>query len=156
MSFNLYEYCCSAAQSCLTLCDPMDYSMPGFPVLHHLLEFVQTQVHWVGDAIQPSRPLSFPSPPALNLSHYQGLFLMSWLFTSGGWRLGASASTSILPMNIQGWFPLGLTGLTSLLSKGLSRVFTSTVRKHLLQCSPFFMVQLSHPYMTTEKPQLWI
>ena len=66
--------CCSVAKSCLTLCDLMNCSMPGFPVPHHLLEFAQTHSHWVGDAIQPSHPLSSPSPPALNLSQDQGLF----------------------------------------------------------------------------------
>ena len=65
--------CCSVAQSCLTLCNPMDCSTPGFPVLH-LLELAQTHVHEVGDAIQPSDPLFSPSPPALNLSQHQGLF----------------------------------------------------------------------------------
>ena len=64
--------CCSVAQSCPTLCDPMGCSMPGLPVLHYLLEFAQTHVHWVGDAIQPSYPLS-PCAPALNLSQHQGL-----------------------------------------------------------------------------------
>ena len=66
--------CCSVTKSCLTLCDPKDYSTPGFPVHHQLLEFTQTQVHRVGDAIQPSHPLMSPSPPALNLSQHQGLF----------------------------------------------------------------------------------
>ena len=61
-------------ESCLTLCEAMDYSIPGFPVLYHPTEFAQTQVHWVSDAIQPSHPLSFPSPPAFNLSQHQGLF----------------------------------------------------------------------------------
>ena len=66
---NLSCYCCcSVAQSCLTLCDPMGCIMPGFPVLHHLPEFAQTHVHWDSDAIQPSHPLSFPSPPVFNLS----------------------------------------------------------------------------------------
>ena len=63
----------SVAQSCPTLCDPMNCSMPGLPVHHQLLEF--THVHWVGDAIQSSHPLSSPSPPAPNPSHHQGLFL---------------------------------------------------------------------------------
>ena len=62
---------CSVVQSCVTLWDPKDCSTPGFPVLHHLLELSQTHVHWVGDAIQPSRPLSSPSPPAFNLSQHQ-------------------------------------------------------------------------------------
>ena len=64
----------SVSQSCLTLCNPMDCSTPVLPVHHQLLEFTQTHVHWVGDAIQPSRPLSSPSPPTLNLSQHQGLF----------------------------------------------------------------------------------
>ena len=68
-------FCCrSVAQSCPTLCDPMNCSTPGFPVLHHLPELAQAHVHWVGDAIQPSHPLSSPCPPALNLSQHQGLF----------------------------------------------------------------------------------
>ena len=64
----------SVAQSCLTLCDLMDCSMPALPVHHQLLEITQTDVHLVGDAIQPSQPLSSPSPPVLNLSQHQGLF----------------------------------------------------------------------------------
>ena len=68
------------AQSCPTLCDPRDCSTPGFPVLHHLPELAQTHVRWVGDAIQPSHPLSSPSPPAFNLSHLRGLF--QWISSS--------------------------------------------------------------------------
>ena len=64
----------SVTQSCLTLCDPMDCSMPGFPVHHQLLELAQTHVYQVSDAIQPSHPLSASSPPAFNLSQHQGLF----------------------------------------------------------------------------------
>ena len=118
---------------CPTLYNPMDCSTPGFPVLHHLPELAQTHVHWVGDAIQPSSPLSFSSPPAFYLSQHQSLFPVSWLLTSGGQSIeaSASASASVLPMNIQGWFLLELTGLISLLSKGLSRVFSNTtVQKH--------------------------
>ena len=70
----------SVPQSCLTLCDPMDFSTPGFPVHHWLLELTQTHVHWVGDAVQPSHPLLFPSPPAFNLYQYQGLF--KWVNSS--------------------------------------------------------------------------
>ena len=94
----------------------MDCSTPGFPVLHHFPELPQTHVHWVGDATQPSHPLSSPSPPAFNLSPQQGLFLMSQLFASGCQSIGASASASVLLINIQVWFPLVLTGLISLLS----------------------------------------
>ena len=78
--FLLPMICCSVAQSCLTLCKPMDCRMPGFPVLHHLLKLAQTHVHWVSDAIQPSHPLSSPSPPAFNLSQHQGLF--QWVGSS--------------------------------------------------------------------------
>ena len=66
--------CCSVTQSCPTLCNTMDCSTPGFPVLHHLLEFAQTPVRWVSDAIQPSYPLSSPFPPAFNYSQHQGIF----------------------------------------------------------------------------------
>ena len=64
----------SCVQSCQTLCDPMDCSTPGFPILHYHPEFTQTHVHWLSDAIQQSHPLSFPPPPAFNLSQHQGLF----------------------------------------------------------------------------------
>ena len=82
-----------------------------------------------------------------------GSFLMIWLFAWGSQSIGASASASGLAVNSQGWFPLGLTGLISLLSKGLSRVSSNTtVQKHqILRCSVFFMFQLSHPYTTTGK-----
>ena len=80
-----------------------------------------------------------------------GSFLMSWLFASGGQSIGASAWASVLPMNIQDWLPLGLTGLISLLSKGLSRVFPSTtVQKHQFFGAQL-MVQLSHPYISTRR-----
>ena len=72
--WGYYVCCCSVAQLCPTLCDLMDCSTAGFPVLYYLLEFAQTHVHWVGDAIQPSRLLSSPSPPALSLSQHLGLF----------------------------------------------------------------------------------
>ena len=85
--------CCSAPKSCPTLCDPMDCSTPGFTILHYLLEFAQTHVHWVGDAIKPSHPLLSPSPPALNLSQHQGVF--QWVDSSDQ-RIGASASASVL------------------------------------------------------------
>ena len=70
----------SVAKSCPTLCDPMNHSMPGLPVHHQLLESTQTHVHWVSDAIQPSHPLSSPSPPALNLSQHQVFF--QWVISS--------------------------------------------------------------------------
>ena len=120
--------CCSVTKSCPTLCDPMDCSTPDFPVLQYLPEFAQTHVHWVGDVIQLSFPLCSPSPPAFNLSQHQGLFQLSQQLTASLQSIGASASASVLLMNIQGWFPLALTGLISLLFdlKGLSRFFSST------------------------------
>ena len=97
----------SVAQSCSTLCDLMDCSTSGFPVHHQLPELAQTHVHWVGDAILPSHPLLSPSP-AFNLSQHQGLF--QWVSSSHwGQSMRVSASASILPMNIQDWFPLRLT-----------------------------------------------
>ena len=127
------------SQLCPILCDPMDSSMPGFPVHHQLLELAQTHAHWVGDAIQPSHPLLSPSLPAFNLSQHQGSFQMSQFFISGGQSIGISASASVLPMSIQDWFPLGLTDFIFLQSKGLSRVFSNTtVQKH-----QFFGAQLS-------------
>ena len=96
----------------------MDCSTPGFPVLHYLSEFVC----WEGDTIQPSHPVILSS--CLQSFPASGSFPVSQLFTSGGQSIGASAS--VLPMNIQGWFPLQLTSFISLLSKGLPRVFSST------------------------------
>ena len=132
----------SVAQSCPTLCDPIDCSTPGLPVHHQLLEFTQTHVHWVCDAIQLSHPLSSPSPPAFNLSQHQGFFSVNQFFISGGQSIGVSASASVLPMNIQDRFPLGWTGWISLQSKSpcrLSRVFPNiTVQKH-----QFFSTQFS-------------
>ena len=120
----------SFAQSCLTLCDPMDYSMPGLPVHYQLPEFTQTHVHWVGDAMQPSHPLLSPTSHA-SIFHSVRVFPMSWPFASGGQSTGVSASTSFLPTNIQDCVPLGWIGLISLLSKGLSKVFSNTtVQKH--------------------------
>ena len=103
----------------------MNCSTPGFPILHCLPEFAQTYVHWVNDAIQPFHPLLSLSPPALNLSQPQSLSNESALQSSSQ-SIGSSASVSVLPVNIQGWFLLGLTGLITLLSKGHSKVFSST------------------------------
>ena len=85
----------------------MDHSTSGFPVHHKLLELAQTHVHWVSDAIQPSHPLSSPFSSHLQSSAASGSFQMSQFFTSCGQSTGVSASASVLPMNIQGWFPLG-------------------------------------------------
>ena len=124
------------SRSSPTLCDPMDCSTPGFPVHHQFLELAQTLVHWVGDAIKPSP--KFPSLPAFNFSQNRSL-PMGQFFASGGQSIGASASASVLPKNIQDWFPLEWTGLISLQFKGLSSVFSNTTaQKH-----QFFSAQLS-------------
>ena len=122
----------------LLFSDPMPCSMPGFPVLHCLPEFAQTHVHWVDDVIQPSYPSSPPYHPALNLSQHHGPLPVSQLFASDGQSFGTS--TSVFPMNIQDWFPLGWTDLISLQSKGLSRVFSNTtVWKHqFFGAQPYF------------------
>ena len=142
----------SVAQSCPTLCDPMDCNTPGFPVHHHLPEFAQTHAHWVGDAIQPSHPLSSPSPPTFNLSQYQGLF--QWVSSSHQGPKYWSFSFSISPSN-------EYSGLISFRIHWLNLLAVQETRKSLLQHhsskssilwrSAFFTVQLSHPYMTTGK-----
>ena len=124
----------SVAQSCLTLCNAMNRSMPGLPVHHQLLNSCPSS-RWCHPAISSSViPISCPqSLPA------SGSFPVSQLFSWGGQSIGVSASASVLPMNIQDWSPLGWTGWTSLQSKGLSRVFSNTtVQKH-----QFFGTQLS-------------
>ena len=142
---NSYQFS-SVAQSCLTLCDPRDYcSTLGLPVHHQLPEFIQTHGHWVGDAIQPSHPLSSPSPPAFSLSQHQGLFRWVSYLHQVAKVLRVSASTALFPMNIQDWFPLGWTGWVSSQSKGLSRIFSNpTVQKH-----QFFGAQLYSPALTS-------
>ena len=120
----LVKWKVKVSQSCLTLCYPMDCNMPGFPVLHQLPELTQTHFHWVSDAIQPSHPvISFSS--CLQFSPASGSFVMSQFFASGGQRTGVLAS--VLPMYIQDAFPLGWTGLISLLSEGLSRILVLSV-----------------------------
>ena len=147
---------CSLFQLCPTLHNPMDCSMPGFPVPHHLPEFAQVHVYWIGDAIQTisssvaaffSYPQSFPA---------SGSFPMSWLFALDGQSIGASAS--VLPMDIQGWFPLPLTGFLSLLFKGLSRVFSRiTVRKHQFFSAKSSLWSNSHIHAwLLEKPYFWL
>ena len=141
---------CSVAQSCPALWDPLNCSMPDFPVLHYLPEFTQIHVclsRWYYLTISSSAsPFSFylQSFPA------SGSFPVSHLFPSGGQSV--TASTSVLPVNIQGWFPLGLTSLTSLKSKELSRVFSSTA----IQMHQFFGSQpslWSNSHMCTRQPE---
>ena len=110
----------SVAQLRLTLCNPMDYSTPGFPIHHQLPGLAQTHVHQVSDPIQPSSVVPFSS--RFQSFPASGSFPKSQFFTSGSQSIGVSASASVLPMNIQDWFPLRLTRLISLQSKGPSRV----------------------------------
>ena len=137
--------CCSAPKQCQTLCNPMDCTTSGFPIFNYLPELAQTHVHWVSDAIQPFHPVtSFSS--CLQSFPASGSFQVSWLFASGGQSIGDSAS--VLPMNIQGLFPLGLTGLISLLSKGLSRVFCNTNKEQWLGLyNPATGMYLEHPLL---------
>ena len=130
----------------------MDCSISGFPVLHYLLEFAQTHVHRVGDAIQPSHPLSSPSPPAFNLFQHQGLFK---------WVSSLNQVAKVLEFQLQHqsfqwifradfpkdelvWSPCSQGTLKSLLQHHSSKA-------SILCCSAFFLVQLSYPYMTTRK-----
>ena len=129
----------SVAQSCPILCDPMDRSMPGFPVHHQLLELARTHVHQVGDTIQPSHPLLSPSPPVFNLPQHRGL--CQWVSSS---HQVASALALVPLMNIEDWFPLGLTVLV-IYFKSLLQCHSS--KASVLRCSAFFIVQLSHPHM---------
>jgi len=132
----------------LTLCDPMNCSTPGFPVHHQLPELAQTHVRGVGIAIQPSHPV-VPFSSCLQPFPASGPFPLSQPFASDGQSIGASASASGLPMNIQGWFPLGWTGWISLQFEALLRVFSNTtVQKHQLfgpqfSSSPVFLMMYS-------------
>ena len=140
----------SLAQSCQTLCNPMDCSTPGLPAHRQLPEFTETHAHWVSDVIQPFHPLSSPSPPALNISQHQGLF--KWVIR---WPKYWSFSFSISPSNeYSGWFPLGWTVWISLLSKGLSRVFSNTtVQKHQFFSTQHSLYSKSHIHTwLLEKP----
>ena len=129
----------SVAQSCPTLRDPMNRRMPGLPVHHQLLEFTQTHVHWVGDAIQPSQPLLSPSPPALNLSQHQDLFK---------WVSSSHQVAKVLEFQLQhqsfkmDWMYLLVVQKT--LQHHSSK---ASIPRH----SAFFIVPLSHPYMSTGK-----
>ena len=137
----------SVTLSCLTLRDPMDCSTPGFPIHHQLLEFIQTHVHRVSDAIQLSHPLSSPSPPAFNPSQHQGLF------ASGGQSTGVSASALVLSMNISGLISFRMDWLDLLAVQGTLKSLLQhhSSKASILRHSAFFIVQLSNPYMTTGK-----
>ena len=134
----------SVTQSCPTLWDPMDCSMPGLPVHHQLPEFTQTHVHRVSDAIQPSHPLSSPSPPAPNPSQHQGLFQ---------WVSSSHQVARVLGLQLRRQFFQWIFRTDFL---AVQRTLRSLLQHHrskasILQRSAFFIVQLSHPYMTTGK-----
>ena len=142
----------SVAQSCPILCDPMNHSTPGLPVHHQLPEFTQTHVHRVSDTIQPSHPLSSPSPPAPNPSQHQGFFNGSTLRMR--WPKYWSFSFSISPSNEHpGLISFRMDRLDLLAVQGtLKSLFQHHSSKaSILWHSAFFTVQLSHPYMTTGK-----
>ena len=127
---NFVNMFSSVSQLCPTLWDPMNCSSPGLPVHHQLPELLKLMSI---ELVMPSSHLILCHPLLSHLQSFpaSGSFQMNHLFASGGQSIGASASASVLPKNIQGWFPLGLTGLITLQSKGLSRVFSNTtVRKH--------------------------
>ena len=142
----------SVARSCLTLCDPMDCSTPGLPVHHQLPEFTQTQVHWVSDAIQPSHPLSHPSPPTFIFPSIRVFSneLVLHIRRPKYW----SFSFNISPSNVQpGLISFKMDWLDLLAVQGtlMSLLQHHSSKASILRHSAFFIVQLSHPYMTTGK-----
>ena len=142
----------SVAQSCPTLFDPMNRSTPGLPVHHQLPEFTQTHIHQVNDAIQPSHPLSSPFPPAPNPSQYQSLFHESTLRMR--WPKYWSFSFSIIPSKeIPGLISFRVDWVDLLAVQGTLKSLLQhhSSKASIPQCSAFFTVQLSHPYMTTGK-----
>ena len=150
-------FCCSVDQSCSTLSEPMDCSTLSFLVLHHLPapdgHSNACPLNWCYQTIL------FSVIPLSCLQSYatSGSFPMSQFVASGGQSITALASASILPMNIQGWFPLGLTGLISFLPNGLSRVFSSTFQKHHFFGTQPSLWFSSHIHtLLLEKPSLWL
>ena len=142
----------SVTQSCPTLCNPINRSTPSLPVRHQLPEFTQTQVHEVGDAIQPSHSLSSPSPPAPNPSQHQSLSNESTLRMR--WPKYWSFSFSIIPSKeIPGLISSRMDLLDLLAVQGTLKSLLQhhSSKASILQRSAFFIVQLSHPYMTTGK-----
>ena len=135
------------------LCNPTNCNMPGLPVHHQLPESTQTQVHWVDDAIQPSHPLSFPSPPSPKSLPASGSFQMSQLFTSGSQSV-KSFSFSISPSKEHPGlisFRMDWLDLLALLGTLKSLLQHHSSKASIFLCSAFFIVQLSHPYRTTGK-----
>ena len=144
------DCCCSVTQSCLFMISwtAACQASLSFTIPQSLLKLMS--IEWE-IAIQPSCPLLSPYPPVFSSFPPLGSFPVSQFFTSGDQSIGASTSASVLPMNIPSWFPSGLTSLISLLSKGLSRVFNSTVQKHQFFSAQPSLWPNSHSYMTTGK-----
>ena len=147
LSFNC---CCAVAMSCLTLCNPKDFSMPGFPVLHlspRVCSNTCPLSQWCHPTISSSVS---PFSSCLHSFSASGSFPVSRLFASGGQSIRASASASVLSVNIRGWFPLDWFDLAVQGTlKSLLQHYSS--KASVLWCSTFFMIQPSHPYMTTGK-----
>ena len=144
--------CSSVTQSCSTLCNPMNCNTPGLRVHHQLLESTQSHVHFVGDAIQPSHPLSSPSPPALNLSQHQVFSNESARHIR--WPKDWSFSFNIsLSNEYSGLISFRMDWLVLLAVQGTLKSLLQhhSSKASILRHSAFFMVQLSHPYMTTGK-----
>ena len=142
----------SVTKSCPTLCNPMNCSIPGYPVLQYLPEFAQTHVHWVSDAIQPSHPLSSPSPLELSLPQHQGLF--QWVCSSHQVAKVLELQLLISPSNeYSGLISFRMDWLDLLVVQGTLKSLLQhhSLKASILCCSAFFMVQLSHPYMTNGK-----
>ena len=144
--------CCSVTQSCPTLCDPMDCSMPGFPVLHRLQELAQTHVHSVSDAIQPSHPLSFPSLlpsifPSIRVFSNESALHIRWP-KYWSFKFNISLSNEYL-----GLISFRMDWLDLLAVQGTLKSLLQhhSLKASILWCSAFFTVQFSHPYMTTRK-----
>ena len=142
----------SLTLSCLTLCDPMDCSTPGLPVHHQHPESTQTHVYRVGDAIQPSHPLSSPSPPILNLSQHQGLFQWNVLHIRrpNYWSFSFNISPSNEYLGLI-FFRIDRLDLLAVQGTHKSLLQHHNLKTSILQHSAFFMVQLSCPYMTIGK-----
>ena len=142
----------SVVQSCPTLYDPTDCSRPGFPVHHQLPQLTQTHVHWVSAAIQPSYPLSSPSPPTFNLSQHWGIF--QWVSSSH--QVAKLLEFQLQHQSFQWTFRTDFPGMDWLDLRAVQGTLKSLLQNHsskasILQHPAFFIVQLSHPYMTTEK-----
>ena len=134
---------------------PYELQLPGFPVLHRLLKFAQTHVHWVSDGYLTISSAAMPFSSCPQSFQASGSFPTSQLFASGGESIGASGSASVLPMNIQGWFPLVLTGWISLQSRGLSSIFSSTTTWKLVNAGHIHLTNICLQMRASPQSCLW-